>query len=169
MDIYNYNTDLCRIARYHTASEDIAKDAVQSLYLKLCEMQQKEGNLDRLFYNGKLNMVYIFTALRNIIINEYRQQKNLEPLPDRFELRPDHPEEIETGELCREVKNELAQMREYDRLMVYAYYTEGHSIRSLAKVTGISTKNIYITLRRVKDSLSETFKQNPAKFPKVCK
>lgn len=166
-DVYTYNKELQRIANYYTSDPDIAADAVQTLYLKLCEIQQKEGNLDRIFYNGKLNMVYIFTSIRNIIISDFRKTKNIEPLPERYDClgEPDE-DEITTSEMTAIIKRELSQMREYDRLLCLIYYTENHSIRSMAAAVGISAKNIHYTLQRVQNRIKDVILRNQDKFPK---
>jgi RNA polymerase sigma factor (sigma-70 family) len=145
---------------------EAAADAVQSFYLKLCEMQQKEGNLDRIFYKGKLNMVYVFSSIRNILINEYRLTKHLEPIYEGIDepLTESEPE-LSTDDMCACIKRELANMREYDRLMTLTYYSEDHSIRSLAETVGISSKNVFVTLKRVKDHMKSVILENPDKFP----
>jgi transposase-like protein len=56
-------------------------------------------------------------------------------------------------------------MREYDRLMTLTYYSEDHSIRSLAETVGISSKNVFVTLKRVKDHMKSVILENPDKFP----
>ena len=166
MDVYHYQADLTRIARWHTTDTEAAADAVQTLYLKLCEMEIKEGNLDRIFYNGKLNMVYIFSAIRNIIINEIRAAKNLEPLQDQ-EPEPETEDELTTDEMCRCVKDELNRMREYDRLLTITFYSQNHSIRSMSKEVGISARNIHYTLTRVKKQIKSVILENPDKFPRL--
>ena len=168
-DVYRYQADLTRIARWHSPDDpEAAADALQTFYLKLCEIQQREGNLDRLFYNGKLNMVYVFTSLKNILIDTYRAGQRFDPLPDNYDA-PDGAveDELTTEEMCAEVRRELSEMREYDRLMTYAYYDGDHSIRSLAKAVNISPKNVFITLRRVRTKISESIIKNPSKFPKL--
>lgn len=165
-DVYKYQSDLKRIARYHTPDNEAAADAVQNFYLKLCELQNKEGNLDRIFYKGKLNMVYVFTAIRNIIINEYRLTKNLEPF-ENIEEEPitEDEQELTTDEMCRIVKDELNKMREYDKLLTLTFYTENHSIRSMSKAVGISARNIHYTLQRVQKQIKSVILENPDKFP----
>lgn len=169
LDVYRYQADLQRIARWHSPDDpEAAADALQTFYLKLCEIEQREGNLDRLFYNGKLNMVYVFTSLKNILIDIYRVGQRFEPLPDYYEAPDrDEEEELTTEEICAGVRRELEEMREYDRLMVLAYYNGDHSIRSLAKAVNISPKNVFITLRRVRNRISEVITNNPTKYPKL--
>jgi RNA polymerase sigma factor (sigma-70 family) len=169
MDVYKYQPDLLRIARWHSPDDpDSASDAVQTLYLKLCEMEAKEGNLDRIFYNGNLNMVYIFSSIKNILINQYRATKNIDRFPEDYDC-PDRDEEdaISNDEMCCRVREELSKMREYDRLMALTYYTEEHSIRSLASNVGISPKNVFVTLSRVRSKIKSVILENPDKFPKL--
>jgi len=167
LDVYRYQADLVRIANWHTPDTEAAADAVQTFYLKLCEMQNKEGNLDRIFYKGKLNMVYVFSSIRNIIINEYRITKNLEPLEAITEDPATEPEQdITTDEMCAHIRKELAGMREYDKLLTLTFYSENHSIRSMSKAVGISTRNIHYTLQRVQKQIKSVILENPDKFPK---
>ena len=166
LDVHKYQADLTRIANYLTVDPEDAADAVQNFYVKLCEMQAKEGNLDRIFYKGKLNMVYVFASLRNILTNEYRATKNLEPFEDQ-EPETDQEDEITTDEMCACIKLELSQMREYDRLLTLTFYGENHSIRSMAKEVGISSKNIFYTLKRVQNRIKFVILENPDKFPRL--
>ena len=167
LDVYRYQPDLVRISNYLTSDSEAAADAVQNLYVKLCEMECKEGNLDRIFYKGKLNMVYVFAALRTILADEYRATKHLEPLQGHEDPLTEMEEDISTDEMCACVRLELAQMREYDRLLTLTFYGENHSIRSMAKEVGISASNIYYTLEKVQSRIKSVILSNEDKFPKI--
>lgn len=167
LDVYHYQSELTRIANYLTVDTEAAADAVQNFYVKLCEMQAKEGNLDRIFYKGKLNMVYVFSALRNILTNEYRATKLLDPLEDSQEPEPESEDDITTDEMCACIRLELSKMREYDKLLTLTYYQENHSIRSMSKAVGISTRNIHYTLQRVQKQIKSVILENPDKFPRL--
>lgn len=42
-DITNRYNEMLKIARYKGANEEQAQDAVQHLFMKLCEMEKKRG------------------------------------------------------------------------------------------------------------------------------
>lgn len=147
-DITHRYQDMIKIAKYLGASDDMAQDIAQECFLKLGEIQQREGNIDRITYNGKLNMTYIFSMVKNIHLNICRVNNKTSDC--------EIPEiKTETNDLANHVKDALNQLglNWYHKRITEVYLFQGYSIRELAKETTISPTNIFHTLKHSKAQL----------------
>lgn len=160
-DIAQRHDEWIAIAVYLGAPSGFEQDIVQDLYIKLHTIQEREGNLKRLTYNGQLNTAYIFSALGNMITSIHRKSKE-KPLDDvSFDfdasILNNHEEAFKT--LLNAVRTELNNQHWYDRKLLKVYLEEGHSIRSLARATNISAKSIFITLKNVREKIKNNCEQ----------
>ena len=150
-DILNLYPKLIDIARYHNATTEEAEDVVQDVYLKLQEIEKEEGDLDRLTYKGKINMVYLFNTVRNMVYNKKRHTNRIYCIDD---FEPEiHPHSmIET-----EVNNKLNDMGAYYHSLYDAYFNDIISMRELAKRSKISLTTIFYGVKHLKDELKPIF------------
>ncbi len=149
-DIINMRGEFLKMALYYGVDEDDAKDVVQDLYLKLLELQEKEGSLDRITFKGKLNKVYIFNAIRNMILNKKRySDRNV-----RIEKDAVIPEfTIQQSE----IKEHLSMMDIFSQQLYDAYMTDNISMRELSKRTNISVTTIFYGVKNIRENLKEIF------------
>ena len=73
--------DWVKMAKSITGNSDTANDLVQEMYVKLLEIEKREGSLNRLSYNGEPNTFFVFTILRNLHIDSKRITKGKTYLP----------------------------------------------------------------------------------------
>ncbi len=151
-DIVHLYDKLLDIARYHNATVEEAEDVVQDLYLKLMEIQEKEGNINRMTYRGKINMVYLFNTLRNKIYNNKRTTNRCVCLDNMPEL-VQHPPSMAGVE----VNDRLVKMGAYYHKFYDAYMNDNISMRELAKRTDISVSTVFYTVRAIKMNLKSIF------------
>ena len=142
---------LLDMAKYHGADYEDAKDAVQDFFLKLSEIQQKEGNLDRLEYNGKMNLVYMFNAMRNIVYNKHRKNERIQRsgLLDAT-VPPATLHEVEVNE-------HLKTLDPFCQKLYSAYMQDNISMRELSKKTNISVTTIFYGVKNIRETLKEIF------------
>ena len=155
-DFAQRHTEWVKLAQYIGCPAHLAEDLVQDFYIKLHAIQQKEGSLQRLEYNGQINHGYIYIALRNAWTEINRKPRPMslnEEIYGGFE----EPNDLERQYvyLHKAINQELSKMHWYDRKLFMLYIEEEHSIRSLAAATKISARSIQTTIKNVKDRLKE--------------
>lgn len=165
-DILELHDEWIRIARYVGCPESIAHDVVQDMYVKLLEIKQKEGSLDRLYQNGTLNKGYIFATLSNMYAMHRRKPTSV---PYNEREREDYinlPMEDKFESLMGKIESMLREMHWYNSKLLLTYVNEDHSIRSLSKATRISARSVQHTLKKVKDHIKEECKKEYHEYKK---
>jgi len=143
------------IAKYHGASPDDSQDIVQDLFEKLLIMQEKEGSINRITYKGQINMVYLFNAIKNRVINNRRYHKKFidtDFIPERTGN--------ETSFISIEINNRLHRLGPYYHKLYSAYIEDDISMRELAKKTDISLTTIFHSVQHIKVNLKPLFYDN---------
>ena len=148
-DITSKREEFISIAMWHKIQRDEAEDVVQDVYLKLCQMQCKEGSIDRIYWKGELNMVYIFTMIRNIIATKKKKASRTVYVEQYFnEGQIEQP-----GTLIKEVDVVLQKEGAFYHKLYVAYFNDKISMRKLAKETNIGTQTIYQGIKHIKTKL----------------
>lgn len=175
-DISARHKEWLSVAVYCGATQSEVDDIVQDMYLKLCEKQDEEGDLCSITYEGKLNMVYMFSMINNAIVSLRRKKKEqtlVVNLHDKQEEDND-TNEHEFQYLLDKIYGTLQEMHWYDRELFSFYIRSGKSIRQLAKKTGISRTSINNTLQNVKQIIRDKHGEEVEKIygktdKKACK
>lgn len=131
---------------------DEADDMVQTMYLKLAELQLNEGNFQRITnYAGSINTIYLFKMLHNAFIDIKRASNNTIPHLDIFVPieSPEIAEELHQ-ELMNEVKSAIDDLHDYDQMLLELYFVYGHSMRDIEKRTGIPTHSVFHSIKNAK-------------------
>jgi len=70
---------------------DYPEDVAQNVWIKLLEMEEKEGNIDRIVYeDGTINTFYIFKMTRTATVDEMRMEKRHAEIRDSLILNEDY-------------------------------------------------------------------------------
>jgi len=144
-----------------------AQDLTQEVYLIMLEYDQSK--LLQIVSNGHL----LFWVTR-IMLNQYQSSK-----PSAFKkkhkplaidenaivsvLKADDLQEVidEDVEYYRKlslINVAMDDLHFYDKTLFRVYYESDHTIRSLAKVTGISTTSIFLTIKKVRNYIKDEVK-----------
>lgn len=146
-----------KIANYFGASKDEADDMVQTMYLKLAEIQLNEGDFKRLTnYQGTINTIYLFKMLHNAFIDIKRTSNNTIPHHDHF-VPIESPEMAEMAhlELMVEVKKAIDELRDYDQMLLELHFVYKHSMREIEKRTGIPTHSVFNSIKNAKQHIKQ--------------
>lgn len=128
---------------------DDANDIVQEMYLKLAEIAQKEGGLERIAYKGDVNTCYIYVIIKNRAFD----QKNLfttftdkhEVPGETYDCEHDEAEQARIDALSETV-NELHW---YNKRVLEL--SQEMSIRQISAATGIHYMSIFNTIKKSKE------------------
>ena len=156
-DIAKRHIEWVKIAKYLGANRDEVDDMVQTMYLKLGEIQIKEGSLNRFAnYNGTINTIYLFKMLHNAFMDIKRAEKHTIPHQDHF-VPVESPEmaEMAHSDLMGEVKNAIDELRDYDQMLLELHFVYGHSMREIEKRTGIPTHSVFNSIKNAKQFIKQ--------------
>ena len=159
-DIAKRHIEWVKIAKYLGANRDEVDDMVQTMYLKLGEIQIKEGSLNRFAnYNGTINTIYLFKMLHNAFIDIKRAENKTIPHQDQFNpVESPEMAEYAHGALMDEVKKAIDELRDYDQMLLELHFVYGHSMRDIEKRTGIPTHSVFNSIKNAKQFIKQRTK-----------
>lgn len=157
-EIVQLHTEWIKIAKYVGCPEHLVDDLVQDMYVKLLLIKEKEGSLDRLYQQNKLNKGYIFAMLSNMYAM-YRRKPISVPYNENETADIDGSDmERKFTILINKVESMMKDMHWYNSKLLKTYVDENHSIRSLSKATRISARSVQHTLAKVRNQIKEECK-----------
>ena len=159
-DIAKRHVEWVKISKYVGAKPDEIDDIIQTMYLKLGEIQLKEGSLDRFAnYNGTINTIYLFKMIHNAFIDIKRAENKTIPHQDQFNP-VESPEMAEMAhlDLMGEVKKAIDELRDYDQMLLELHFVYGHSMRDIEKRTGIPTHSVFNSIKNAKQFIKQRTK-----------
>ena len=146
-----------RVAIYLGAESWNAEDYVQTMYLKLADIQAREGDLNRLRnHAGEINTVYVFKILTNLIVDQKRKpnrEDNTNEFPDNGENHTN--EEQAYMDLMDCIREEISNMHSYDQMLLELHFVYGMSMRQIELQTNIPTHSIFNTLKNAKIKIKQ--------------
>lgn len=150
-----------KMAVYLGARWDDVDDVVQIMYLKLLEIEQREGSIQRMALpNGQINPLYVFKILQSAVVDQYREDKK-QVVIEYIEHPVEPPDEMEHrhAELMDEIKGVIDGMHDYEQMMLELYFVYGYSMREIEKRTGIPTHSIFNTIKNCKEKIKQKTKE----------
>lgn len=161
-DFAKLQTEWERMARAIGCPNESVPDAVQELYLRLGEIEQREGDLDRISDKGSPNRSYCYAIIRSVVMQGYRDDSKIPACDiERIGEIADETEPYVDDARIEKAKRALDELHWYDR-RIFELHLSGYTIRKLSAETGISTSSIFNTLKNVKRYI-----RSEAKGPKA--
>lgn len=157
-DIQNRHKEFLSIARYCGMDEDTAKDVVQDTFLKLLEIEGREGSIDRITYKGNLNMVYVFNMIRNASIDILKANGMKVGLYNCIGLIDSSFSSASDYDNTQHVIDEIlgdGESSHYYQNLKDAYYTQDTSLRRFSQDTGIHYMTIYRDIKELHSRIAE--------------
>jgi RNA polymerase sigma factor (sigma-70 family) len=137
-----------------------AEDIVQEAYIKVMKYCKEE----QLIQNGEVKNAYMYFVLRNLFLDfkKHKANKNkvsadvLDYLGKDLDNTLDNLEESEAlNKIFDKVKIIAGEWHWYDEMLFNLYKETGKSMRTISKMTGISTSSIFTTLKHCKERIRE--------------
>lgn len=154
--IASRHNEWIKIAIYVGANPNNVNDAIQDMYLKLAEIQKKEGNLERITnLAGGINTVYIFKLLTNESIKTHKKDSKTIELPNDIDISDTDnniPEDA-YGNLISIINKSIGEMHPYEKMLMELHFDYGMSMRKIELNTGIPTHSIFHTLKNAKQKI----------------
>lgn len=163
-DIANRHKEWLKIATYLGCVGEESDEVVQRMYLKLGEIQEREGHLTKIEnYNGQVNTVYIFKVIQNLVI-DFRKKDNLIEYKEEVQetdqcITTDKSSEEEYQLLIVAIKECLHQFHQYDQMLIEMHFVYGLSMRQISKETGIPTHSIFNSIKNAKTRIRQSTQQ----------
>ncbi len=157
-------------------NEELSGDLVQLMFIKLMDIERKEGSLERITYKNEINTYFCYRILFTLFL-DYKRQKvrhdklftPIEDLTCSISLEYDPNESALAEEEYYEKQSDLlkeveeADLHWYDAQLLREYGMSDKSLRQLAKETGISTMSIYNTIKNARQQIQKTTKAEKVK------
>jgi len=158
-EIAKEDTRWRKMANYLGARGTDIDDAVQTMYLKLGEIQEREGSLERMAAPSGVNTLYIFKIMQSAVVDIFRERNRTFDSLDEF-CPIDAPQQAEHkyAELMERIRECINEMRDYDQMMLELYFVYGHSFREIEARTGIPTHSIFNTVKNAKQIIKANSK-----------
>ena len=167
-DIATKYNELLKIALKITDSKDDAQDLTQEVYVVMLEYDQEK--LRTIFDNGHLGF-WCTRVMLNLYIRSNSQFKKKHHEINKLGLGNDYQlsklvcegeegieEKVLQDDRLELINNAMNDLHFYDKTLFKVYYETDHTIRSLAKATGISTTSIFHTIKNVRSYIIDEVK-----------
>lgn len=147
-----------QMARSFTNDTELAKDLVQELYLKLLQIEKKEGSLDHICQGTKPNTTWAYTVLNHLFIDHIRKQKKMPEHREMVEIAAEP--EIQTQEKkLTALWKAVAEMNKqpatsYECRYFLYYVTSGKSLRQLAKESNTTVWVVQNAINNAKQKIN---------------
>lgn len=153
--VNTYSDMLIRITYQHTRNKLDAEDIVQEVFLALLKQPQFD-------YDLTIDIIeeeHIKAWLIRVAINKC---KNHLKSASRKKTVPLRAAEYKLTEFQSETLEELQQLSEEDRNILYLFYYEGYSAKEIAKILEARENAIFTRLNRARTKLKKNLLENSA-------
>ena len=139
-----------------------AEDIVQEMYIRLNKYVEDP---ERIMYKGEPNKLFVWVTLRNMVRNFQNKKSMVIYSGDMVEYdREEQPFDYEEAEgferLIEKMWESTSDLHWYDKKMFEIYHTTDMSMRDIEKETKISLYSIFDTLKKTKEYVKETNKED---------
>ena len=136
--VNTYGDMLYRVAYQYTRNRSEAEDVTQDVFVAM---------LKKLPFKSEDHLkAWLIRVAINKSINYLKSsRKKVLSLDENIDVATEHRDRAEI--------EELQELPEFDRNVIYLYYYEGYSIKEIAKITGKSANSINIRLFRAREKL----------------
>ncbi len=147
---------------YSFGAGDYAEDIVQEMYIRLNKYVEDP---ERIMYKGEPNKLFVWVTLRNMVRNFQNKKSMVIYSGDMVEYdREEQPFDYEEAEgferLIEKMWESTSDLHWYDKKMFEIYHTTDMSMRDIEKETKISLYSIFDTLKKTKEYVKETNKED---------
>lgn len=156
---------LLRYARSITEDVELARDAVQDTFVRLCR-ERPEAIAHKL-------LPWLLCVCRSRVVDLARRRRRggfvaeAEGLPEAVDGQPWPSERAQRGDDWREVMDVVARLPRRQREVVRLKFQNGLSYKEIAEVTGMSVANVGVTLHTALITLKQQLRpeRSPAGPP----
>lgn len=136
--VNTYGDMLYRVAYQYTRNRSEAEDITQDVFVAM---------LKKIPFKSEEHLkAWLIRVAINKSINYLKSsRKKVLSLDENIDVATEHRDRAEI--------EELQELPEFDRNVIYLYYYEGYSIKEIAKITGKSANSINIRLFRAREKL----------------
>jgi len=146
------------MAKSFGVSDDIARDLVQEMYLRI---HKYVDNPERIIEeDGTINTYFIYVTMRNFYCTKYMKEKRTVPLSDEIVIAYDKAnieKENALMALSDRIRSRVDEWYWYDKKLWDIHFHQQLSMRQIAKATKISLSSIFTTLKNCKNKIREEF------------
>jgi len=149
------------------ADLDLAKDLVQSFYLRMHKYVKDEKKI--MYNDEEVNRFFCYVTLKNM----FKSYKTAASKFVWYEIREDdaideelrdfvfdEAMELAFDRLMHKISSEMESWHKYDKILSEKYLKSDYSLRDIASGSGISLTSIFNSMRENKRILKEKFQED---------
>ncbi len=150
-----YEQPLIRYVWYMVKDEELAKDIVQDVFIKLIRQTEEPGNVN----------AWLYTVSRNLVIDHVRRGKKVITHEDYHHLDKgvEEVDRVQESEEAVELKKHIESLSPVEREIVYLKYYDDKSYKEISNITGKSVSNVGFILHQAIKKLKELIKTQNGK------
>ncbi len=140
---------LYRMAKSILLDEELAKDSVQDLYVKLWEKRATLKEIENI-------SAFAMRVIRNLCLDKLRKKKETELISDELESKDYNTVEIiEQKDITKIIKQFINQLPELQRTIIRLRDVEGFEIKEIAYITSSNENAVMVNLSRARQKVKE--------------
>jgi RNA polymerase sigma factor (sigma-70 family) len=151
-----YQGALVRYAQHITSDLELARDAVQDTFLRLCSQDPKQ-------LAGRI-APWLFTVCRNRALDLKRKERRMKPLEDAHAIpteAEDSPQkQAERREEMTNISRMMSQLPTNQQEVMRLKFQNGLSYKEISEVTGLTVSNVgfilHTAIRSMRKQLTAT-------------
>ncbi len=155
----NRHTDWIRMAKSFGASQELAEDLVQEMYVRLHKYVDDPQKI--MYSETEVNTFFVYVSLRNMYTSLMKAKSRIEfvdvsTLEDQLIFEEANEEaEVNMMQLYEEIWETTDDWHWYDKKIFALYHNTDMSIRTLAGETKISARSIFNTLKNARERIKD--------------
>lgn len=131
--------------------EELAKDSVQDLYLKLWEKRTTLNDVENI-------AAFTMRVLRNLCLDKLRKNKDITVVSEEW-IATEHVsslhEVVEQKDMTKIIKHFINQLPELQRTIIRLRDVEGFEIKEIANITTSTENAVMVNLSRARQKVRE--------------
>jgi len=140
---------LYRMAKSILLDDELAKDSVQDLYLKLWEKRTTLHKIEDM-------TAFALKVLRNLCLDKLRKKKETDAVSEEWEVAHINVlKEIEEKDMIKIIKQLINQLPELQKTIIRLRDVEGFEIKEIAYITSTTENAVTVNLSRARQKIRE--------------
>jgi len=151
-----FSDRLYRMANSILLDEEVAKDCVQDVYVKLWEKRNQLNKVENL-------SSFVMKAMRNLCLDKLRKNREIDLETAKCELNPDQvslQENLEQKDITKLIIQYINQLPELQRTIIRLRDVEGFEIKEIAYITASNENAVTVNLSRARTKIRNAIIKN---------
>lgn len=148
-DIMDQHAEVVNMAENLRA--EYPEDIAQNIWVKLLETEEREGNIDKYDFEGKLD----YNKTKNIVIAQIQKERRIMNTLDVDEMSDTLGDEIFADEREPALEEAMLSLSEHDKALFYRYAVNEDTQKEISDDLGVSQQLVSRQIEKIKKILQQ--------------